>query len=1069
MYEKMMQEELSKLFKEYCELDWKKKSEAARILSYINNANEIKKLEEQIIKLAQDNNLVTRINLMNSIKKLVLDHHIINEDIFVLLYFWANSPNTTTSEFAKQIINSLNVNTIVRYIHSLSLKLYSSNPYEVTYAMVSLGLISTITPEHLTNTLPEIVLVSNGYGYKILQVLAIEILEEFKTLDKYLFNKVIFSIYDLYNNNQVKYDDFDITHINKKSDLLEYVLYIYFKKNISKKDILNLMTMLNCVNTNNRISNNSIVNLITMLNIDDDVFIKSMIMATLHIHSDVLCQILEENKELSNQLMDKIIASFDNPSWMVKLSSMFLFKRLILFDKLHIKDEYLDMFFNRILKNFNDKYVIKGFSLEILYYLFKNTESEYIKRKVFEIVDKIDLKSIMNEGHLCYYNGLYLAYELKRYECFSATCSPNFDITLIGEFNTLSIAEYHDVIKSINASVKQKYWLSGWLNRYYAGKYLGNLIYTRPGHASNILDIIYTLLDDNNYITRCMGIWILRLTTELGIEPPMDVIIKSISLLDDWYYECRIEYMLFYNTLLKSFPHLLENQSLKKRLISAITSRYLTDKNEFVKDICIMLLNNKRLSCNYPEFESFKNYYHLSIPERIELLKKCWKVPELRKAVIIIIKTRLKYYIKKRDYITIEIALKKIFDGDENTYEEISYILYELIQIKEKSNIVKKIVDTFKNKYPKLPKNLEKQLFHNINDSIISIRTYKLKRLLAFVREGIIISYELLNKIKEIVIYECVSEKNLNIASSILEEINDFESRRIIKEKKELMEYMENSLYFKTSIRDLELEKADWKEYCIKITYIPTIGILDIFTEDNLNNAVKTLIPLLNIEDLVILKIKIIDLLTEEISKNEELLNALLDNDEILPILLKLYVNKRYNFISKKALMLLEELSLRRDNWLKNSLIDYFKDYAGSQNSLNNILYILTENISARVKIEILNFLGYASKNKLIVCNKDMAYTFVDIILNIDNNQPWAVFKNAVDIIFSCQYIQTDKKLLDDLIKKFTDYMDIMEEEEKKDYLIIYLKKLLEMGGPNIVELNEEVIEKLLEFENKNL
>ena len=197
MYERMLQEELSKLFKEYCELDWKKKSEAARILGYINDVNEIKKIQEQIIKLAQDKNLATRVNLMNSIKKLVLDHRIINEDIFVLLYFWANSFNTTTSEFAKQIINSLNVNVIVDYILSLSIKLYSSNPYEVAYAMASLGLISTVTPEHLTNTLPEIVLMSNSYKYKILQVLAIEILEEFKTLDKEYLISSFFLIYNI--------------------------------------------------------------------------------------------------------------------------------------------------------------------------------------------------------------------------------------------------------------------------------------------------------------------------------------------------------------------------------------------------------------------------------------------------------------------------------------------------------------------------------------------------------------------------------------------------------------------------------------------------------------------------------------------------------------------------------------------------------------------------------------------------------------------------------------------------------------------------------------------------------
>jgi hypothetical protein len=673
----------------------------------------------------------------------------------------------------------------------------------------------------------------------------------------------------------------------------------------------------------------------------------------------------------------------------------------------------------------------------------------------------------MNEGHLCYYNGLYLAYELKKYECFSATYSPNFNMALVGEFNTLETVEYYDLIKSINISVKRKYWLSGWLDRYYAGKYLGNAIYARPGYASNMFDTIDTLLGDNNYMVRCIGIWILRLTTELGIEPPTDIIIKSISLLDDWFYECRIEYMLFYNILLKNFPHILEDSRIKQKLISAIASKHLTDSNKLVRNVCTMILKNKELLYRNSEIEFFKNYYDLSVPERIELLEKYWEIPELRKAVIMLVKVRLKYYIKKGDYTTIEMALKKIFDG--KLHKEIGHILYEIVRLKEKSEMAKKILNAFKNKYSKLPKDLEKTLFHNINEPIITIRTHKLKELLLFVKEGVTISYELLNKVKEIGIYERVSEKNLNLALAILGEMGgEPESIAIVEEKRELMEYLKNPLNL-DEIKRKDLKILDWKDCCVKIAYIPTEGIISIFAENNIGDIIDTFVFILRLEEIVILKIMVMDLLIEEISKNEELLNRLLVNKEVFAILLKLYLHKGYSLLSKKALTLLEKLSLKRDNWLKSNLIHYFKsnDF-NSQKSLNNILYLLTENISTYVKIEILNSIKYALENKLIECNKDAAYTFVDIMMNTDSNQPWTIFKNAVDIIFSCPYIKTDEKLLSSIVEKFMGLADIVEEG-RKDHILIYLKKLLEMSGVNIIELDEEVIEKLLEFENRNL
>jgi hypothetical protein len=653
----------------------------------------------------------------------------------------------------------------------------------------------------------------------------------------------------------------------------------------------------------------------------------------------------------------------------------------------------------------------------------------------------------MNEGHLCYYNGLYLAYELKKYECFSATYSPNFNMGFIEEFKDMDILEFQKLIKSLYIDTKRK----GWINRYYAGKYLGNAIYARPGYASNMFDIIDNMLYDNTYLVRNMGIWLLRMIVELNNETPNNLIIKSTSLFGDWYFGNRIEYLLFYNILIENYPNSLEKEEIRKNIISAIMTKYLTDKHRFVKDISKNLLD--KLLIKFPEYKEFLDYHNISIKERFDLIEKYLKFPETRKATILLAKIELKRHIKKGEDNSIRVILK-VFEN--NIYEEIIYILPEIIALKGKSEIAKKIVEDYISKYPTLPKEMDDITYRFIEEPIFKIRNTHLKKLLRFIKEGLIISDKLLNRVKELIIYERVVEENINLALSILEEINEPESVAIIKEKRELMEHLEkNPLNIdKIENGDIELEK-----YHIKITYIPTKDVIKIFGSDDIKDIVKTIIHILNLEEAVILKIMVMDLLIEEISKNGKLLDELLSNN-IYDILSKLALLDGYGLLSEKALVLLEEIALKKDNWLKNNLLNN----PGEKPTLKIIRKFLRRNTSIYVKLEIIEVWEYLLKNDIIICDKHTASAFIYTLVNIGNDQPWIVFKKAVDVIGSCQYIREDKKLLSKIVKKIMEYIEASTSTcpSVKEYLMKVLESL------NVEKkLDKDIVEEYIEKYSK--
>ncbi|HIP35004.1 MAG TPA: HEAT repeat domain-containing protein, partial [Methanothermococcus okinawensis] len=279
MYDQMFQKDLLQLFLEYYKQDWKKRAEAARILGYINDQEIIEKLTPYIIELALDTNRFIRVNLAHSLKKIVLEYNIINEDIFVLLYIWANSPIAVLSEMARRIVSSLDIHVISRYVISLSLKLYSSEPIKVLYALFSIGFISIVNPEYIINTLPEIITTAYEHRYKLIQLLALEILEEFVNIKK---EHLVFNfapVYRVYIWTVYKKEGLQF-----KKGSVEYILSKYFKKHLTKDDITDLIY--------------DLIQLQTLR--------KKIILLLMYTHFKPLRELLNEDENLGKVLLEEV-------------------------------------------------------------------------------------------------------------------------------------------------------------------------------------------------------------------------------------------------------------------------------------------------------------------------------------------------------------------------------------------------------------------------------------------------------------------------------------------------------------------------------------------------------------------------------------------------------------------------------------------------------------------------------------------------------------------------------------------------------------------------------------------
>ena len=1012
--------ELSQLFLKYCKQDWKKRSEAARIVGYINDQKVIERLTPYIVELALDTNRFIRTNLAHSLKRLVLKYNIVNEDIFVLLYFLANCSHKSVSSLMINTIKSMDNYKVIKFVSSISKKLRSSNNYEMLYSLVSIGLISNITPEYLVDVLSKLMLLANINRYKIIQIIAVEILGEFESLNREYLTEFYYLYYMGYRYKEI--------FQNLRDDFKKYfnkVKYynIYLKEDVSKDDIV------------------EVINTLKDSKYEYNDMLKTLEMSILYTHFEPLRELLDEDENLSKILLGEVLKHIKSDNFMVKLSTILLFSKIVTVEKVYknLSKKDIENFFKVIEDSLTKgNYLLKGFSLEALCNLVKWSGSQYILEKTEDVIDKVDMEKIINEGYLCYYYGIYLMYYFKKLQRISARYSPNITKELLEKFRDLEFFKLQELIKSIYLGAKKRRWL----DRFYSGKYLGNILCSRIRYNSQMFEIVNRLLYDPNYLNRNIGIWLFRLIIEIEDKPPSNInpIIKTTFLFDDWYFGTRVEYMLFYSTLINKFPKSIQVESIKVGLISTILTKCLTDKNRFIRYVSRELFY--KLVDDVSKYFELLDFHNKESEERISIINKYIRYPETRKAVIMLIKNELERYIKikKGDKKYIETLLRIIYD---NICEETIYVLFEIIRLKRRNfPLSAEIVKSYIKRYPKLPRTMADTLYKFVNEHIFRIRYIHLLEVLTYVDEGIIIQRRVLNRIKELVVYADSYSKDVEIAMKILDRIEEPECKAILEEKERIFRK-----YFKDGFIEIPLFNS------VRIRYIPVLDTIEIVNSENIPIS-EIIAQILESEGMTIPKIMVLDYLINEIVSNDNLLDEILSIKNIFEILAKLAILPDYSLISKKALTILEEISIKKGDWLKDNLISNF-----DKKTTPSLIKRLLKSVSSPfVELEIIEACKYLIDKNVLKCSesKNMTKGLYKVIYNTYSDQPWVIFKKIVDIVKECPELKEDREFLNVLSKRIMDLIEWETSPTAKTYLLSVLERLheeMEYTGGEVISL----------------
>jgi len=321
----------------------------------------------------------------------------------------------------------------------------------------------------------------------------------------------------------------------------------------------------------------------------------------------------------------------------------------------------------------------------------------------------------------------------------------------------------------------------------------------------------------------------------------------------------------------------------------------------------------------------------------------------------------------------------------------------------------------------------------------------------------------------------------------------------------ELMDYIEkiSMVHYKKSLNEM-----NWKDVYILLYYLPTVGKIKIFENYDPKDALDKIMDTLENEDKIIVKVKILDFLINEIHENEELLNMLLNNTKLFKVLYNLYPDSK-SLLFKKVVLLLEELSFLKDGWLERNILEYYTD-ENNKRPLNHLLHMLHEDVPIYFKVGILKAVkgiteditknctnlctyilemlreGKITKEEVlseygevigahaVISNDNVLCRNMDSIALIISavftkgvgEKPWIIIKYVLDILVSmCENILSDEYIMGIVIKRLLDYYDALKDKEEKYYLYIYLKKLLRISGYNIEKLGEGYLKKYMEVE----
>ncbi|WP_459201485.1 hypothetical protein [Methanococcus sp. CF] len=1007
MYQNLPEKDLVKLFDEYiASEDYKKRVEAAKILGFLSE-DEIEERIQKIVLLNSDLNIAVLLNLLSSIKSVILKYPKKTEELLIHVYINTEFSNHLVSEFSRQIIDSINPKVIDNIVVKYTSKLYSKNNFEVARALLVLGFVSIHSPKYLKNSLPELSMISLHSNSELLKILAQAILDGFENIPKLIIKDLKFLI---------ESPDIDENSSFDETDLFKKLVILNLKKEISIDELLFISNYVTHSDPEIAlISSITLKKYKNLLKLDEskkeDI---SKIYSSIGIALDNINEINASNAILTSIYLAIIV----NPDMPVE-TSLKLIKNLVTKYVIH------------------ENYLISACGLEMLNSFVLLHEDE-INLNIEKILENNDTGKLFRKNSLNYYAGIKLLVNLGRYDLLIPEKNPHFDENLVAEYNNLSKSAMFEKIKTLEKDFENK----DWLYRFEIGKKIGNLLYACPYEIKYSEDVIKSALNDPVYLVRSVGIWVLQIIAEKDFKIKESLVIEAISGLDDPNMEIRQDCAIFYNKLLRKYPEILKNQEIKYELQSALITKYFTDHFKIVQTMCEDTL---KLIPNSGEFIGYKSK---SMDERFEILEKVLDTLEFKKPAIIRIKVKLRSYIRSKDDKNILKILK--FVEKQDLTEEYFNIIYELCKLKNDFEIANNLLNRLKIKFPEVPKSRENTIYENLSELIISRRIDSLNETFEYMLEDFKISERITNKIKEFVIYPQADLEITELSLKILEKMNTAESTIIVKEKHELENYLLNN---KPVPEMVNIKNQNWQEIYHSLTFLLT---KDYETLNYVHLEYSDLVKFSILEsekNSLIISIILLDTLINNLKSNDvKLLNEIDDcKKSVLKNLSKIILNEEYPFLSHKGVLLLKTIISKKTSWFKEAALmaENLEEY------LPLVSKLLDEN-TPQIQVESLETL--ANMVKLNVKCTEYPEIHEKVLKLISNDKKWIIFKKALEVIYSCNF-EDDEEMLENVSKQILKYLKTSNDDSK-----LFLIKFFKIKG--IDKIPDYLFEELKEFKN---
>ncbi|AEF97113.1 HEAT repeat domain-containing protein [Methanotorris igneus] len=998
---------------------WKDRIKAAMLISEIEDREEIKKRIVDIFKLLRDENLLVRINMINSLKKLILKYPDILKPLIPEIHALAHTKNKMLASNVKSLIELIPPQLIQEVVIDATNKLYSANGLDRAVRLWILSTISLTSPEYLKNSLPELMATSINDRYELLQMFALSIIEEFKekemsmVLDKL---NMIFPCHIVKSDWSLDSESYD--------ELIYALMKRYFGK-ITKDDLKKVLNFIDY----------------------KDLLVKLLSIAILKENAEMLWEILDDWE--IETLIAKLMKNLNSRYWTVKTVSLLSLAEILTSctrDKEPNWNESIERYLSTLVLKSSEllriSFITKAYALDALAIIYKRSNSPEVRTKIEELIENVNIKEILKEHYISYFKGISLIVKLKGEDIvnyLTPEIHPYIDIDFIEELRSENPLNYGGIFREIELGANSDDWLDRCVNI----KLLGNALYALPSFAEVYAQQIKALLTDPVWMTRSTSVWALRIVNYVkGLNFTKEDYLDLFEYADDWYWTVRWEYLMLFLEVIKKDPEILEDDGLRNALLSVITTKYLTDKSHTIRKMCRYILQK------IPGTEEILNYFSKDYASRYKILQSMVENPALRKSAFIRLKIRLRKAIKSNNEEMIKRLLEFV---NGKYYKETSYILHELVLLYDKYKIAKDMVDTIKAEYPEIIQHRMDLLHRMLSELIVVKRRSALRELKAYVEIGIPITEKILNRLKEMVVYDVVDPTIVKLTIYILEKVGDDEAKQLIKERKELIDVGKD--YSLELGNVLKGKSATWHSVYGLIEHMPDDRLL------NLDLDLMELLHILSKKDTgIILKVRIIDFIIRTIKTDDENFSKVIEDnyDDIFNIIFEL-MNCEYYLVSERATRLMKTILLKYPLLFRRWI---FKKLSRSENNKKYIALVkkLLEDPNPDIKLEGLYVIECLINREY----SDMACSFIYEMLGALGDEKWEVKKKSLDLILSLDI--NDEEIVDNIVYKIIKLLKLKDtEEDFKIYLLRLLNQL-----PTSKKYCKEVLDVLSEFKESH-